>query len=92
MQFQPANASVAKEPLTNQTSGSKSQLEISGNGISSMVDVVIFITYVYADQWNILRILKCDMAQGYYFSKPILPNEVERFLNPQNADIARKIL
>lgn len=44
------------------------------------------------EQWNILRILKCDMAQGHYFSKPIPPNEVERFLNPQNADIARKIL
>lgn len=44
------------------------------------------------EQWNILRILKCDMVQGYFFSKPIPPNEVERFLNPQNADIARKIL
>ncbi|MBW1680610.1 MAG: circadian clock protein KaiC [Deltaproteobacteria bacterium] len=35
--------------LTNQTSGAKSQLEISGNDISSMIDTVIFITYVQGD-------------------------------------------
>lgn len=31
--------------LTNQTSGTKAQIEISGNGISSMVDCVIFLSY-----------------------------------------------
>ncbi len=30
-------------------------------------------------QWQILRILKCDMVQGYYFSKPLPADEVERF-------------
>lgn len=35
--------------LTNQTTGTKSQIEISGNGISSMVDTVLFLSYVYGD-------------------------------------------
>jgi len=32
------------------------------------------------DQWKILRLLKCDMAQGYYFSAALPPAEVEKFL------------
>ena len=32
------------------------------------------------DQWKILRLLKCDMAQGYYFSSAIPPAEVEQYL------------
>lgn len=31
------------------------------------------------EQWNILRILKCDMAQGYYFSKPVSAQDVEKY-------------
>jgi len=31
-------------------------------------------------QWQTLRILKCDMVQGYYFSKPLSADEIERFL------------
>lgn len=35
--------------LTNQTSGTKAHIEISGNGISSMVDVVIFLSYIQGE-------------------------------------------
>lgn len=35
--------------LTNQTTGTKTQIEISGNGISSMLDTVIFLSYVHGD-------------------------------------------
>ena len=30
-------------------------------------------------QLKVLRRLKCDMVQGYYYSKPLLPDEFERF-------------
>ena len=33
------------------------------------------------DQWKILRLLKCDMAQGYYFCTALPPHEVEKFLH-----------
>lgn len=32
------------------------------------------------EQLKILRILRCDMVQGYYFSKSLPPDEVEKFL------------
>lgn len=35
--------------LVNQTSGSKAHLEISGNGISSMIDTVLFFSYVHEE-------------------------------------------
>jgi circadian clock protein KaiC len=35
--------------LVNQTSGSKQQLELSGIGISSMIDSVIFLSYVHGE-------------------------------------------
>lgn len=35
--------------LINQTSGSKAQLELSGIGISSMIDTVIFLSYVHGE-------------------------------------------
>jgi len=31
------------------------------------------------EQFKILKELGCDMIQGYYFSKPLLPNEFEEF-------------
>jgi diguanylate cyclase (GGDEF)-like protein/PAS domain S-box-containing protein len=30
------------------------------------------------EQWKILRLLRCDMGQGYYFSKPLPAEEIER--------------
>lgn len=35
--------------LVNQTAGSKQQLELSGIGISSMIDTVIFLSYVHGE-------------------------------------------
>lgn len=32
------------------------------------------------EQWKILRLLRCDMGQGYFFSKPLPASEVEVFL------------
>ncbi|MGB9701052.1 MAG: RAD55 family ATPase [Thermodesulfobacteriota bacterium] len=47
--------------LTNQTTGTKSQIEISGNGISSMVDTVIFLSYRPEEKEvnRMVQILKC---------------------------------
>jgi diguanylate cyclase (GGDEF)-like protein/PAS domain S-box-containing protein len=33
------------------------------------------------EQWNFLRLLRCDMGQGYYLSKPLPAQEVEKFFN-----------
>lgn len=35
--------------MVNQTAGTRQQLEISGNGISSMIDTVVFFSYVHGD-------------------------------------------
>ncbi|MDI6698814.1 MAG: circadian clock protein KaiC [Candidatus Saccharicenans sp.] len=35
--------------LVNQTSGSRDQLELSGIGISSMIDTVIFLSYIHGE-------------------------------------------
>ena len=32
------------------------------------------------EQLKILRLLRCDIAQGYLLSKPLLPNELERYI------------
>jgi diguanylate cyclase (GGDEF)-like protein/PAS domain S-box-containing protein len=32
------------------------------------------------EQWKILRLLKCDMAQGYYFSPAVSAEEFEKFM------------
>jgi len=32
------------------------------------------------EQWNILRLLKCDMAQGYFFSRAVSPEDLEKLL------------
>ncbi|MBW1722681.1 MAG: circadian clock protein KaiC [Deltaproteobacteria bacterium] len=46
--------------LTNQTSGASDVMEISGNGISSMVDTVLFLAYVEGsgETYRMLQILK----------------------------------
>ncbi len=33
------------------------------------------------EQWKILRLLKCDMGQGFYFSPAVPPKEFERLLH-----------
>ena len=35
------------------------------------------------EQWNFLRLLRCDMGQGFYLSKPLPAEEVERFFKQQ---------
>jgi diguanylate cyclase (GGDEF)-like protein/PAS domain S-box-containing protein len=35
------------------------------------------------EQWKTLRLLRCDMGQGYYFSKPLPAEEVEKFFKQQ---------
>ena len=32
------------------------------------------------EQWKILRLLRCDMGQGFYFSKPLPAEEIEKML------------
>jgi diguanylate cyclase (GGDEF)-like protein len=32
------------------------------------------------EQWKILRLLRCDMGQGYFFSRPLPAEEAERML------------
>lgn len=32
------------------------------------------------EQWKILRLLKCDMGQGFYFSPAVLPKDFELLL------------
>jgi EAL domain-containing protein (putative c-di-GMP-specific phosphodiesterase class I) len=32
------------------------------------------------EQWKILRLLRCDMGQGFYLSKPLPPEEMEKIL------------
>ncbi|MEW6088063.1 MAG: EAL domain-containing protein [bacterium] len=32
------------------------------------------------EQWKILRLLRCNIAQGYYFSKPITAEDMEKML------------
>lgn len=33
------------------------------------------------EQWKIMKLLRCDMIQGFYFSKPIPPSEIESRLH-----------
>lgn len=33
------------------------------------------------EQWNFLRLLKCDMGQGFSLSKPLPPEYVEKLFN-----------
>ncbi|MFZ3138756.1 MAG: EAL domain-containing protein [Thermodesulfovibrionales bacterium] len=35
------------------------------------------------EQWNFLRLLRCDMGQGFYLSKPLPAEEMERFFKQQ---------
>ena len=46
--------------LTNQTTGTKAHIEISGNGISSMVDSVLFLSYIQGERETnrVIQVLK----------------------------------
>jgi EAL domain-containing protein (putative c-di-GMP-specific phosphodiesterase class I) len=33
------------------------------------------------EQWNFLRLLRCDMGQGFYLSKPLPAEDVEKLFN-----------
>lgn len=35
------------------------------------------------EQWKILRLLRCDMVQGFYFSRPVPTEEIEKLLARQ---------
>lgn len=35
------------------------------------------------EQWNFLRLLRCDMGQGFYLSKPLPAEEMKKHLEPQ---------
>jgi len=35
------------------------------------------------EQWKLLRLLRCDMIQGYYFSRPLPAEELEKLLLAQ---------
>ena len=35
------------------------------------------------EQWNFLRLLRCDMGQGFYFSKPLPAEDIEKFFKQQ---------
>lgn len=59
--------------LTNQTSGTKAQIEISGNGISSMVDCVIFLSYA-PGKGETNRVIQVLKSRGSNHS-----NEVRQF-------------
>jgi diguanylate cyclase (GGDEF)-like protein/PAS domain S-box-containing protein len=37
------------------------------------------------EQWKFLRLLRCDIGQGFYLSKPLPAEEVEKLLNPNDA-------
>lgn len=60
--------------MTNQTAGTKSHIEISGNGISSMVDTVIFLSYRYGEK-DVRRTISILKSRGSSHSKNI--NEYE---------------
>jgi len=53
--------------LTNQTQGLKSQMEISGNGISSMVDTLIYIKYI-SENKSTNRTIQVMKSRGSYHS------------------------
>ncbi|MFA6055356.1 MAG: EAL domain-containing protein, partial [Thermodesulfovibrionales bacterium] len=38
------------------------------------------------EQWNFLRLLRCDIAQGFYLSKPLPAEEVEKMFNVLTPD------
>ena len=33
------------------------------------------------EQWKFLRLLRCDMAQGYYLNRPVPAEEAGKLLN-----------
>ncbi len=64
--------------LTNQTTGQKSQLEISGNGISSMIDLVVFIRYK-TEEGELNRTIQVLKSRGSRHS-----NQVREFTISDN--------
>jgi circadian clock protein KaiC len=56
--------------LTNQTTGTKSQIEISGNGISSMVDTVLFLSYI-SGEGETNRIIQVLKSRGSNHSNQV---------------------
>lgn len=56
--------------LTNQTSDKKTHMEISGNGISSMIDILVFIKYSYSKK-EINRTIQILKARGSKHSNKI---------------------
>jgi EAL domain-containing protein (putative c-di-GMP-specific phosphodiesterase class I) len=36
------------------------------------------------EQWNFLRLLKCDMGQGFYLSRPLPAEDIEKMFNVSN--------
>ena len=38
------------------------------------------------EQWNLLRLLRCDMGQGFYLSKPLPAEDVEKLFNTLTPD------
>ncbi len=36
------------------------------------------------EQWNFLRLLKCDMGQGFYLSQPLPAEDIEKMFNVSN--------
>jgi EAL domain-containing protein (putative c-di-GMP-specific phosphodiesterase class I) len=41
------------------------------------------------EQYRTLKELGCDLVQGYYFSKPLPPEEFEKFLLEKKAQEAK---
>jgi EAL domain-containing protein (putative c-di-GMP-specific phosphodiesterase class I) len=37
------------------------------------------------EQFNILKSIDCDMIQGYYFSKPLAPNDLQEYVKNNHA-------
>ncbi len=63
----------------------------SGNGDTRMIELIIDIAEYLGvptiaegvetrEQMEALRVMGCDFVQGYFFSKPVPPEEFERFI------------
>jgi EAL domain-containing protein (putative c-di-GMP-specific phosphodiesterase class I) len=41
--------------------------------------------------WNLLETLKCDIAQGYYLSRPVPAQDLERWLDARKEGVAPRM-